>query len=218
MSNGRFDDVIGSAEITLSVKPIVDPKAHGTAENSINDLTQDRNVHIGFDTDKKDAKEVKSIVDSIPSKEKIELSVDTKKAQTDLNDFSAIVTKLASDVKRIEESFGQGYRKNTIGTLIALTEKAKESADEYSKSLSSDLDIVKEYDTDSVYVVGGDSVYKQLLPYCNEALVTFVDKKYDADAYFPNLDKDDEWELVSESEVMECFDIDYTFRDYIRKK
>ena len=42
--------------------------------------------------------------------------------------------------------------------------------------------------------------------------------KYEADAYFPNLDDDPEWELKSEGEEMNYFDLEYTFRRYERKK
>ena len=46
----------------------------------------------------------------------------------------------------------------------------------------------------------------------------FIDKEYEADAYFPNLDKDDEWELTEESEEQIYFDLTYTYRIYTRKK
>ena len=67
-----------------------------------------------------------------------------------------------------------------------------------------------------IYVIGGGSVYKQFLPYCDEALVTRIDHSYEADTYFPDLDKSDEWELSEESEEMTCFDITYTFCRYKR--
>ena len=39
-----------------------------------------------------------------------------------------------------------------------------------------------------------------------------------SDAYFPNLDKDEEWELVNESDEETYYDLDYTYRLYERKK
>lgn len=139
---------------------------------------------------------------------------------SDLKRFKEITTGniIVLGRKTIETFPGGMPLKNRTNIIMSSKPDYKAGDAIIAHSVEELLDIIKKYDTDSVYVVGGDSVYKQLLPYCDEALVTFVDKKYDADAYFPNLDKDDEWELVSESEVMECFDIDYTFRNYIRKK
>ena len=47
---------------------------------------------------------------------------------------------------------------------------------------------LQKYDDDSVFVVGGESVYRELLPYCKKAYVTRTDYEYDADKYFPNLE------------------------------
>lgn len=79
------------------------------------------------------------------------------------------------------------------------------------------METIKEYDTKDVFIIGGDSVYSQLIGYCDTAIVTFIDHVYEADAYFPNLDADPQWELKSESEEMNYFDLEYTFRRYERK-
>ena len=59
------------------------------------------------------------------------------------------------------------------------------------------LEEVKKYDSRDVYVIGGDSVYRLLLPYCDTAHVTKIDRAYEADAYFPNLDEDPAWRVGS---------------------
>lgn len=79
------------------------------------------------------------------------------------------------------------------------------------------LDEVKKYADKEVYVIGGDSVYKQLLPYCKVAHVTKVDHAYEADTYFPNLDEMKEWQVTGESEEQTYFDLEYTFVKYERK-
>lgn len=68
-----------------------------------------------------------------------------------------------------------------------------------------------------VFCIGGGSTYRQLLPLCDEAIVTKIDESYEADTYFPNLDEDGEWEMISESEEQTYFDICYTFVTYRRK-
>lgn len=62
---------------------------------------------------------------------------------------------------------------------------------------------IKKYDEDKVYVVGGAMMYKTLLPYCSEVLVTKVDAVGGADAYFENLDENPSFKLVHCSEPVE---------------
>ena len=78
------------------------------------------------------------------------------------------------------------------------------------------LEELKKYPSDAVYVVGGGTVYEELLPYCDEAYVTKIDFAYEADTYFPNLDQMPEWEMVEESEQT-YFDLEFTFTRYERK-
>ncbi len=59
------------------------------------------------------------------------------------------------------------------------------------------------YDTDKIFVIGGAMMYKTLLPYCDEVLVTKVDAEGEADAFFENLDKNPDFVLSYESEPVE---------------
>lgn len=73
-------------------------------------------------------------------------------------------------------------------------------------------------DTDDVIVMGGESLYRSLLPYCTVALVTKVDATIDgADAYMVNLDDDPDWEIAEESDVMNEKSLDFKFVTYKRK-
>lgn len=78
------------------------------------------------------------------------------------------------------------------------------------------LEKLKKYDTNDVYVIGGESVYEELLPYCDAAYITKIDYTYQADRYFPNLDKDAGWSIESESEEQTYFDLEYYFVKYVR--
>ena len=79
------------------------------------------------------------------------------------------------------------------------------------------LEELRKYDSDDVYIIGGDSVYKQMLPYVDTVHVTKIDREYEADAYFPNLDKSDDWEIVASSDEQVYFDTTYCFLEYKRK-
>lgn len=80
------------------------------------------------------------------------------------------------------------------------------------------LEELKNYKSDDVYIIGGESVYRLMLPYCDVAHVTKIDHEYEADAYFPNLDELDEWEITADSEEQTYFDLAYEFVKYERKK
>lgn len=71
---------------------------------------------------------------------------------------------------------------------------------------------IKKHDTEKVFVVGGMMMYKTLLPYCTEVLVTKVDAVGGADAFFENLDENKNFALVSESvpEVTNGYTIKFT--------
>ncbi len=76
---------------------------------------------------------------------------------------------------------------------------------------------IEKYPKDSVFCIGGAAVYKELLPYCDRALITKVEEAYEADAYFPDLDKMEDWEVTEVSEEQTCFDLVYHFMTYERK-
>jgi len=84
-------------------------------------------------------------------------------------------------------------------------------------SVEEALEAFKEYNEEDVYCIGGESVYRAFLPYCNLAHVTCIEKAYDADTYFPNLDKDEEWYVAADSDEQTYFDLTYCFKMYKRK-
>ena len=77
---------------------------------------------------------------------------------------------------------------------------------------------LKKYDSEDIYVIGGESVYRQLLDECDVAHITKIDYAFDADTYFPNLDEMPEWEITADSEEQTYFDLEYYFYKYEKKK
>ncbi len=55
---------------------------------------------------------------------------------------------------------------------------------------------LEKYNTDDVYVIGGESIYRMMLDDCQRAFVTYVDYAYDADTFFPNLDENPDWKFA----------------------
>ncbi|MCI8630743.1 MAG: dihydrofolate reductase [Firmicutes bacterium] len=73
---------------------------------------------------------------------------------------------------------------------------------------------------DDVIAAGGESIYKQFLPYCNEILITKIDAEFDADKHFENLDELADcgmMKITYESEVMEENGVRYRFLKYSRQ-
>ena len=78
------------------------------------------------------------------------------------------------------------------------------------------MEELKKYDEEEIYVIGGETIYRQLLPYCKVAHVTKIDHAYEADTYFPNLDEKEEWVVTGVSEEQTYFDLEYEFVRYER--
>ena len=115
------------------------------------------------------------------------------------------------------ESFPQGQPlKNRVNIVITRNPSYKVKDAVVVHSVEEAIEESRKYDGD-VFVIGGESIYRAMLPYCDTALVTRIDYAYEADTWFPNLDEDEEWELTDEGEEQTCFDLEYAFNRYERK-
>lgn len=85
-------------------------------------------------------------------------------------------------------------------------------------SVDESLEYLKQFPSEDIFIIGGDQIYRQFLPYCDTAHVTWIDFQYEADAFFPNLDKNPDWEVTAESDEQTYFSICYEFRRYERKQ
>ena len=70
---------------------------------------------------------------------------------------------------------------------------------------------------DRAVVIGGGSVYRQMLPYCDTAYITKVHVTPESDTYFPNLDEDGQWHLAQTLQSGEENGIGYEMLLYKRK-
>ena len=84
-----------------------------------------------------------------------------------------------------------------------------------------DIEQLKEklakYPSEDIYVIGGESIYRQLVDECDVAHITKIDYAYEADAYFPNLDEKAEWEITADSEEQTYFDLEYQLLKYEKR-
>lgn len=117
------------------------------------------------------------------------------------------------------ETFPQGLPlKNRTNIILSKDKNYKVKDAIVVHSIEELLEELKQYDEEDIYIIGGESIYRQMLPYCKVAHVTKIDHEYQADTYFPNLDKDENWEITADSDEMTYFDIPYYFLKYERKQ
>ena len=117
------------------------------------------------------------------------------------------------------ESFPGGLPlKNRTNIVLTRNENYKVKDAIIVHSIEELMEELKKYPAEDVYCIGGDTIYKQLLPYCDAAQVTKIDFAYIADSYFPNLDEDPQWHVAAESEEQTYFDLEYKFVRYERNK
>ena len=70
---------------------------------------------------------------------------------------------------------------------------------------------------EKVFVIGGGTVYRQMLPMCERAVITKVHTTAPCDTWFPNLDEHPEWELTEVIESGEENGIAYEMCVYVKK-
>ncbi|MDF2882446.1 MAG: dihydrofolate reductase region [Clostridiaceae bacterium] len=117
------------------------------------------------------------------------------------------------------ESFpGKSPLRDRVNIVLSKDKSFNEDRVIICRSIDEVFAKVKEYATDNVFIIGGESIYSQFLPYCTEAYVTKIQDKYPADKYFTNLDRESTWELASVSDLKNYNNIQYSFVKYVNNQ
>ena len=115
------------------------------------------------------------------------------------------------------ESVPQGQPlKNRVNIVITRNPGYKVKGAVVVHSVEEAVEEARKYEGE-IYVIGGESIYREMLSLCDTAFVTKIDHAYDADTYFPNLDQDEEWRMTKISEEQTCFDLEYYFTVYEKR-
>jgi dihydrofolate reductase len=117
--------------------------------------------------------------------------------------------------KTLETFQGGKPLKNRLNVVITSRETKINDA-VVVHSIEEAFEAVKDYKSEDIYVVGGESIYRQMLDYCDAAHVTKIDYAYQADTYFPNLDDKKEWKIAEVSEERTYYDMEYAFYKYVK--
>lgn len=108
--------------------------------------------------------------------------------------------------------------KNRRNLILSGSRSYEVEGAEVCRSLAEVLEKVKDTPADDIFLIGGASVYRQLLPYCDRALVTKTFTDAPADSFFPDLEALPNWEQTAASEVMEENGIPYQYIDYANQE
>lgn len=113
---------------------------------------------------------------------------------------------------------GKKPLKDRVNIVLSKNEKFFNKDIIIARSIEEILDLTANYKSEDVFVIGGESVYRQFLPYCSQAYVTKINNVYLADKYFINLQEEKTWILSELSENKQYNNIEYRFAKYINKE
>lgn len=85
-----------------------------------------------------------------------------------------------------------------------------------AKTIDEALAEAKKTNDNEVFIIGGEEIYKQLLPHADKLYLTKVLHNFDGDAFFPEIGA--EWRVEEESEIFhdEQSGLDYQFINYVK--
>ena len=113
------------------------------------------------------------------------------------------------------ESFPEGKPlKNRTNIVITSDKSYKVDGAIVVHSIEEALRKIKNIPIENVFVIGGSSIYRQMISLCDTIYMTKISRTFEADTYFPNLDEMDEWRITSESEEMKYDNMRYKFTTY----
>ncbi len=125
--------------------------------------------------------------------------------------------KVVAMGRKTLESFPNGLPlKGRVNVVLTSDRNYKAEGAVLVHSIDEMVEELKKYDSEDVYVIGGESIYRQMLPYCDTAYLTKIDYAYEADTYFPNLDQEPDWKMTKISDEQTYFDLAYEFTVYER--
>lgn len=108
---------------------------------------------------------------------------------------------------------------NRINVVLSENPSYKIKGAVVCHSIEETLEYLKQFPAEDVYVIGGESIFRQLLEHCTAVYLTHIDYEYDADVKFPaDLAGSPDWEMVEEGEEQTYFSLCYTPEIYKRKQ
>ena len=103
---------------------------------------------------------------------------------------------------------------------VILCNDMEMNIDNENVEILEDISMLKKYiDSDEEnFVIGGATIYKLLMPYADKLYITKINKSFDGDVYFPEINEN-EWQEVKREKGLKNEEnpFDYEYIDYIRR-
>ena len=159
------------------------------------------------------------------------LSIIVAKAKNnEIGKNNSLIWHLPSDLKRFKKiTTGHNIimgRKTfeSLGKIlpnrhhIILCNDAEMNIDNENAEVLEDISMLDKYinSEEESFVIGGATIYKLLMPYCKKMYITEINKSFDADVYFPNIDMN-EWKITNKEKGPTDADFEYEYVTYERK-
>ena len=145
------------------------------------------------------------------------IGVDNKlpwKLSADLKRFRQITSgKPVIMGRKTFESIGKPLP-NRINIILTRDENYKAQGCVVVHSAEEALDAAK--DNEEIMIIGGEQIFKEFLPVSNKMYITFIDKEFEGDSYFPEYNKN-EWKGTFREDHNEG-GLKYSFVDFERIK
>lgn len=131
---------------------------------------------------------------------------------------SQTIEKVCVMGRKTLESFpGSKPLKNRVNIVLSRNTDLEVEGATFVKDVDELQEVIKQYNTNDVYVIGGESIYTLLLPMCDTAVITHIEAVApEADKKFPELSSD-EWVLKEDSGEKECNGYKFRWCTYKRK-
>ena len=121
--------------------------------------------------------------------------------------------------KTLESFPGHKPLKNRVNIVITTSNELNTEGIVKVSSVEEAVKEAEKYKDKEVFVIGGGTVYTQMLDLCDTAYITKINKVFEeADTFIPNLDKMPQWEIVEKSEIKEYNGTEFSFVTYKRIK
>jgi len=120
--------------------------------------------------------------------------------------------------KTLESFPGSKPLKNRVNIIITSNTAFQCEGAVIVHSVEEAVSEAEKYADKEVFVIGGGTVYRQMLKYCHKAYITKIDRVFeDADTFIDNLDELEEWKVVAESDVKEYNGTRFKFVIYVKQ-
>lgn len=119
--------------------------------------------------------------------------------------------------KTLESMPGGKPLPNRLNIVITNQKTYKVQGAIVVSSIEEAIEAAAAYKEEDIFLIGGETIYRQMLEACQVAYITKIDNEYEADTFFPCLDGQKDWKLAQVSQEGTYKELAYNFCKYVRQ-